>query len=40
MQLAHAPGAIIFAVHISPHMSEAEPGPDHPMHTPKLACAK
>ena len=40
MQLAHAPGAITFAVHISPHVSKAEPGSDHPMHTPKLSCAK
>ena len=40
MQLAHAPGAIKFAVHISLHVSEAEPEPDYPMHTPKLACAK
>ena len=40
MQLAHAHGAIIFAMHISPHVSEAEPGPDHPMDMSKLACAK
>ena len=40
MQLAHAPGAITFAVYISLHVSEAEPGPDHPMYTPKPACAK
>ena len=40
MQLAYTLGAITFAVHISPHVSKAEPGPDHPMHTLKLACAK
>ena len=40
MHLAHALGAITFAVHISPHVSEAEPGPDSPMHMPKPACAK
>ena len=40
MQLAHAPGAITFAVHISPHVHEVEPGPDQPMHKLKLACAK
>ena len=40
MQLAHAPAAITFAVHISPHGIEAESGPDHSMHTPKLACVK
>ena len=39
-QLAHAPGAITFAVHISPHVSKVEPRSDHPMHMPKLACAK
>ena len=40
MQLAHAPGAIKFAVRISLHVSEAEPGSDYPMHMPKLACLK
>ena len=40
MPLAHAPGAIIFAVRISPHVSDAEPRPNHPLHMPKLACAK
>ena len=40
MQLAYAPGAIIFAVCISLHVSKAEPGPDHPMHMTKLAYAK
>ena len=40
MQLAHDPVAFIFSVPISPHVSEAEPGPDHPMHMPKLACGK
>ena len=40
MQLIHVPGAITFAVRISPHVSEAEPRPDHPMHTPKLAYVK
>ena len=40
MQVAHAPGAILFAVHISPHVSDTEPGPDHPTHIPKLASAK
>ena len=39
MPLAHAPGAITFAVCISPHMSEVEPGPDYPLHMPNLACA-
>ena len=28
MQLAHAPGAITFAVCISPHINKAEPGPN------------
>ena len=40
MQLAHVPGAIAFAVHISLHVSEAEPAPDHPMHMLKLDHAK
>ena len=40
MQLAHAPSAITFAVHISLHVSGAEPGPDHPMHIPKFAYSK
>ena len=40
MQLAHAPVDVTFAVHISPHVSEAEPRADHPMHAPKLNCAK
>ena len=40
MQCSHAPGAFTFAVHIFPYVSEAEPGPDHPMHTLKLAYAK
>ena len=40
MQLAHALGVITFVVRISLHVSEAEPGPNHPMHTPKLVCAK
>ena len=38
MQLAHASGAITFAVCISLHMSEVEPEPDHPM--PKLTYTK
>ena len=40
MQLAHAPGAITSAVAISLNVSEAELGPDHPMHMLKLACRK
>ena len=40
MQLALAPGAITFSVHISPHVSKVEPEYDHPMHKPKLAFAK
>ena len=40
MQLAHTPGAITFAVHISPQVNTAKSGPDHPTHMPKLACAK
>ena len=40
MQLAHAPSAITFPVRISPHVSEAELGPNHPIYIPKLACAK
>ena len=40
MQLAHAPGAIVFTVHIPIAMSKVEPGPDHPMHMPKLACVR
>ena len=40
MRLAHTPGAITFAVRISPPVSEVEPGRDHPMHILKLACAK
>ena len=40
MQLAYALGAITFAVRICLHVSEAEIGPDHPMYTPKPACAK
>ena len=40
MQLAYAPGAVTFPVHISPHVSEVEPGTDHPMHALKLAWAK
>ena len=40
MQLAHTPGAITFALRISSHVSKAKPSPDHPVHMPKLACAK
>ena len=40
MQFAHAPGAITFDVHISPHVSKSESGPNHPMHMPKLAGLK
>ena len=40
MQLACALGAITFAVCISLNVGEAESGPDHPMHMPKLVCAK
>ena len=37
VQLAHALGAITFVVHISPHVSKAEPRPDHPTHITKFA---
>ena len=40
MQFAHAPVAITFAVHISPHVSKSESGPNHPMHMPKLVGSK
>ena len=40
MLLAHALGAITFTVKVSPHVSEADPGPNHPMHMPKLTCKK
>ena len=40
MQLAHVLGAITFAVHIFPHVSEVEPRPDQPIHITKLAFAK
>ena len=40
MRLAYAPGAITFAVRISPPVSEAEPERDYLMHMLKLACAK
>ena len=40
VQLADTPGAITFAVTISLYVSEVELGPNHPMHTPKLTCAK
>ena len=30
----------MLALHLSPHVSEAEFGPDHSMHMLKLACAK
>ena len=40
MQFVHPPGVVTFVVHISPHVSEAEPGPDHPMHMLKLTCKK
>ena len=40
MQLAHAPGAITFAVHIFLYVSEVEPGPNQPKNMLKLACMK
>ena len=40
MQLVYVLGAIPFAVRISLHISKVKPGPDHPMHIPKLACTK
>ena len=40
VQLAHAPGVIIFAVHISPQVSKEKPVLDHPTYILKLACVK
>ena len=40
VQLAHAPGAVTFAVCIYPYVSKTDPGPDHPTNMHKLACVE
>ena len=40
MQPAHAHGAITFTVHFLLHVNDEDPGPEHPMHMPKLTCEK